>query len=113
MDLSVVIVNYQTFELTKNTINSIFQYNYSFSHEIIVVDNNSSDDSLAKLQEYFKDKANQGARGPMFRAAPTKPRSPRTRPSWTASRREWCRPPCLACSCSFERLAHFIRIPIL
>lgn len=56
MDLSVVIVNYQTFELTKNTINSIFQYNYSFSHEIIVVDNNSSDDSLAKLQEYFKDK---------------------------------------------------------
>lgn len=55
MDLSIVIVNYQTFELTKNTINSVFQYSYPFSYEILVVDNNSGDDSLAKLQEYFKD----------------------------------------------------------
>ena len=56
MDLSVVIVNYQTFELTKNTINSIFQYDYPFSVEVIVVDNASSDDSLSRLQDYFKDK---------------------------------------------------------
>ena len=56
MDLSIVIVNYQTFELTKNTINSIFEYDYPFSYEIIVVDNASSDDSLARLQEYFNDK---------------------------------------------------------
>ena len=56
MDLSIVIVNYQTFELTKNTINSILEYEYPFSYEILVVDNASSDDSLAKLQEYFKDK---------------------------------------------------------
>ena len=56
MDLSIVIVNYQTFELTKNTINSIFEYDYPFSYEILVVDNASSDDSLAKLQEYFNDK---------------------------------------------------------
>jgi hypothetical protein len=56
MDLSVVIVNYQTFELTKNTINSIFEYDYPFSVEVIVVDNASSDDSLSKLQDYFKDK---------------------------------------------------------
>ena len=55
MDLSVVIVNYQTFELTKNTINSILKYTYPFSYEIIVVDNASSDDSLSKLQEYFED----------------------------------------------------------
>ena len=38
MDLSVVIVNYGTFELTKNTINSILEYSYPFSVEIIVVD---------------------------------------------------------------------------
>ena len=56
MDLSVVIVNYQTFELTKNTINSIFEYEYPFTYEILVVDNASGDDSLARLQDYFKDK---------------------------------------------------------
>ena len=54
MDLSIVIVNYQTFELTKDTINSIFEYEYPFTYEIIVVDNASSDDSLSKLQDYFK-----------------------------------------------------------
>ncbi len=56
MDLSVVIVNYQTFELTKNTINSIFEHQYSFNYEILVVDNASSDDSLVRLREYFGDK---------------------------------------------------------
>ena len=56
MDLSVVIVNYQTFELTKNTINSILEYDYPFSYEILVVDNASSDDSLNRLRDYFKDK---------------------------------------------------------
>ena len=56
MDLSVVIINYQTFELTKNTVNSILQYDYPFSYEILVVDNASGDDSLARLKDYFKDK---------------------------------------------------------
>lgn len=55
MDLSVVIVNYQTFELTKNTVNSILEYDYPFSYEILVVDNASGDDSLARLKEYFTD----------------------------------------------------------
>ena len=56
MDLSVVIVNYGTFELTKNTVNSILEYSYPFNIEIIVVDNASVDDSLSKLKEFFKDK---------------------------------------------------------
>ncbi|WP_295113852.1 glycosyltransferase family 2 protein [uncultured Methanobrevibacter sp.] len=56
MDLSIVIVNYQTFELTRDTINSILKYDYSFNYEILVVDNASSDDSLSRLQDYFKDK---------------------------------------------------------
>ncbi|MBQ2665481.1 glycosyltransferase family 2 protein [Methanobrevibacter sp.] len=56
MDLSVVIVNYQTFELTKNTVNSILDYDYPFSFEIFVVDNASADDSLARLRDYFGDK---------------------------------------------------------
>lgn len=56
MDLSVVIVNYQTFDLTKNTLNSILEYDYPFSYEIIVVDNASGDDSLSRLKDYFNDK---------------------------------------------------------
>lgn len=56
MDLSVVIVNYQTFELTRNTIESVLKYSYPFTIEIIVVDNASADDSLSKLKQYFKDK---------------------------------------------------------
>ena len=55
MDLSVVIINYQTFELTRDTINSILKYSYPFSYEIIVVDNASKDNSLDKLKDYFKD----------------------------------------------------------
>ena len=54
MDLSVVIVNYQTFDLTRNTINSILKYEYPFSYEIIVVDNASEDNSLSNLKDYFK-----------------------------------------------------------
>lgn len=55
MNLSIVIVNYQTFEMTRDTIDSVLSYSYPFSYEIIVVDNASGDDSLDKLQEYFKD----------------------------------------------------------
>lgn len=56
MNLSIVILNYRTFELTKDTVNSVLRYSYPFSYEIIVVDNASGDDSLMKLQDYFKDK---------------------------------------------------------
>ena len=56
MDLSVVIVNYETFELTRNTVDSILDYSYPFDVEVIVVDNASSDDSLSRLQEYFGNK---------------------------------------------------------
>ncbi len=55
VDLSIIIVNYNTFNLTKNTINSILEQNHSFSYEILVVDNNSADDSLEKLENQFKD----------------------------------------------------------
>ena len=56
MDLSIIIVNYNTFALTKDTINSILRYSYPFTVEIIVVDNNSTDDSLKNLKKYFKGK---------------------------------------------------------
>ena len=56
MNLSVVIVNYRTFELTRDTINSILDYDHPFSYEVIVVDNASGDDSLAKLKDCFGSK---------------------------------------------------------
>lgn len=56
MDLSIVIVNYQTYEMTRDTISSVLEYSYPFSYEIVVVDNASSDDSLTRLQDKFKDK---------------------------------------------------------
>ena len=56
MDCSIIIVNYQTYQLTKDTIKSIIDKHHSFNYEIIVVDNASKDDSLVKLQKDFKDK---------------------------------------------------------
>jgi GT2 family glycosyltransferase len=53
MDLSIIIVNYKTFELTKNAINSILSNNCNYDYEILVVDNNSGDGSLEKLEETF------------------------------------------------------------
>lgn len=55
MNLSVVILNYQTFELTRDAVNSILKYSYSFNFDIYVVDNASKDDSLSKLKDYFKN----------------------------------------------------------
>ena len=55
MDLSIVIVNYRTFDLTRDTINSVLEYSHPFSYEIIVVDNASGDDSLERLMNHFTD----------------------------------------------------------
>lgn len=53
MDLSIIIVNYATYELTKQTVNSLLDTIYSISYEIIIVDNDSPDDSFSKLGEDF------------------------------------------------------------
>lgn len=56
MNLSIVIVNYRTFDMTRDTVNSILEYSYPFTYEVIVVDNASGDDSLERLEDCFKDK---------------------------------------------------------
>lgn len=53
MDFSIIIVNYNTFELTKNCIQAIFKNFAQEKFEIILVDNNSSDQSVEKLQDIF------------------------------------------------------------
>lgn len=54
MELSIIIVNFETFELTKQTINSVIDKNHEFSFEIIVVDNCSRDNSYDQLNSTFK-----------------------------------------------------------
>jgi GT2 family glycosyltransferase len=41
MDISIIIINYNTFELTCKCIESLYQFNEGFSYEIILVDNAS------------------------------------------------------------------------
>ncbi|SHH44130.1 hypothetical protein SAMN02745135_00815 [Caloranaerobacter azorensis DSM 13643] len=53
MDLSIIIVNYNTRELTRQTLQSIYKYNHNLDFEVIVVDNNSSDDSINMIKDEF------------------------------------------------------------
>ena len=60
IDLSIIIVNYNTFKLTKETIDSCLAEPTNYNYEIFLVDNKSTDDSLSKLQEYFKKETDRG-----------------------------------------------------
>lgn len=46
MDLSIVIVNYNTKQLTMDAVHSVYQSKISYTYEILLVDNNSSDGSV-------------------------------------------------------------------
>jgi GT2 family glycosyltransferase len=46
MQLSIVIVNWNTGELLKKCLDSIYQYTQNLTFEVFVVDNNSTDNSL-------------------------------------------------------------------
>lgn len=54
--LSIIIVNYNTYHLTKQTIESIINKPIPFTYEIILVDNASSDGSIQELKEDFKSR---------------------------------------------------------
>lgn len=53
MDVSVIIVNYNTSNLTINAINSFIEKSSGFSYEIIVVDNSQTEDDYKALSSYF------------------------------------------------------------
>lgn len=55
MDLSIIIVNYRTYDLTRQTIESVLETVQDIDYEIFVVDNHSDDGSLEKLIEDFRD----------------------------------------------------------
>lgn len=53
VDISIVICNYNTAHLLKQTLESVFKHFTKLSIEVIVVDDNSSDDSVAMIQKNF------------------------------------------------------------
>lgn len=56
MDVSVIFVNYNTVSLLKDAIDSVFEKTRNIQFEIIVIDNNSSDNSSEILKEIYGDK---------------------------------------------------------
>ena len=53
--VSIIIVNYNTKELLDNCIESVYEKCTSKNFEIIVVDNNSFDDSCNMITEKYKN----------------------------------------------------------
>lgn len=53
MELSIIIVNYNTLQLTRQALQSIYQQTYNFDLEVIVVDNGSADDSVEVIKREF------------------------------------------------------------
>jgi len=51
--VSVIIVNYKRNDLLKNCLNSLYQFSTNFSFEVIVVDNESDDDSIVEVTSKF------------------------------------------------------------
>ena len=55
MDVSVIIVNWNTRQLLCDCLNSLKESTRNISYEVFVVDNNSSDDSVEMVQDCFPD----------------------------------------------------------
>lgn len=53
LDLTVSIVNYNTRDLLKDCLNSVYKNIRGIKFEVIVVDNNSTDDSLGMIKKEF------------------------------------------------------------
>ncbi|MGL6293507.1 glycosyltransferase, partial [Eubacterium aggregans] len=54
MDLSIIIVNYKTLELTSNCLDSIYEANMNgIDFEVIVVDNASEDGSIEAIDGHY------------------------------------------------------------
>ena len=53
LDVSIIIVNYNTKELTRNCLRSVFEQTKDIRFEVIVSDNGSSDGSVEMIREEF------------------------------------------------------------
>lgn len=55
MDLSIIIINYKSAHHVLACIESIYRQPQKYSFEIIVVDNDSEDDSATKIRSAFSN----------------------------------------------------------
>ncbi len=55
MELSIIIINYMTFEKTVHSIESILRYTEGLKYEIILVDNASLNNDAKKLDKYINN----------------------------------------------------------
>lgn len=53
MDVSIIIINYNTCQLTLQCLQSVFEKTINIKFEVIVVDNGSCDDSIIRIQQEF------------------------------------------------------------
>ena len=53
MDVSVIIVNYNTCGITKNCLKSVFEQTTGIEFEVIVSDNGSKDGSIEMIRADF------------------------------------------------------------
>lgn len=53
VDLTVLILNYNTQKLLKDCLQSIFSKKWQYNIKVVVVDNASSDESLEMIKKYF------------------------------------------------------------
>ena len=53
MDVSIIIVNYNTCALTRNCLKSVFEQTKDIEFEVIVSDNNSNDGSIEMIKQEF------------------------------------------------------------
>ena len=56
MDVSVVMINYNTYDFTCAALDCIFEQTHGLSYEVILIDNKSPDGSGEMLAEKYKDK---------------------------------------------------------
>lgn len=57
MDVSIILINYKTAEMTNDAINSVIEKSKGFEYEIIVVDNSNDDSEFEKLKLVVGNKA--------------------------------------------------------
>ncbi|ANY74144.1 glycosyl transferase family 2 [Paenibacillus ihbetae] len=53
MDVSILIVNYNTRQLTLDCLQSVYASETEFTYEVIVIDNDSKDDSVQAIRQEF------------------------------------------------------------
>ena len=53
MDVSVIIINYNTKDLTMNCLRSVYASKTGYAYEVILVDNASSDGSVEEISQIF------------------------------------------------------------